>query len=75
MEHGLLFPTLQGRPIAPSSLYRHRNKVCQRLGLNPIRLHDFRKIYSTRLTAQLIAEGNFTPKNLMFSNGAQRPSG
>ena len=73
LEHGLLFPTLQGRPIAPSSLYRHRNKLCQRLGLNPIRLHDLRKIYSTRLTAQLIEEGNFTPKNLMLAMGHNDP--
>ena len=47
--------------------------MCQRLGLNPIRLHDFRKIYSTRLTAQLIAEGNFTPKNLMLAMGHNDP--
>ena len=73
LEHGLLFPTLQGRPISPSSLYRHRNKLCQRLGLNPIRLHDLRKIYSTRLTAQLIEEGNFTPKNLMLALGHNDP--
>lgn len=51
-EHGLIFPSNVGTPLAPSNFNRAFTALCKRAGVRKIRIHDMRHTTATLLGEQ-----------------------
>lgn len=72
-DHGLLFPSYNGRHLDPHNLYRSRDEIISKLSLPYSTLHQMRKVYTTYITKRLLQQGNYSPKIVMKLLGHNRP--
>ncbi len=75
---GLLFPSFNGTPLQPRSLYRARDELLKSLAergheLPKATLHELRGVYATYLTRKLAREGRYNPKIVQRTLGHSHP--
>jgi integrase len=58
----LMFPTANGTPLTPRTLYRALDTLCDDLGLPHTTLHSLRKAYTSYTTRELVKAGTYSPK-------------
>lgn len=61
-SNNLMIPNSHGNPVWYDKMAKHKDKAIEALGLPPCHNHHLRKIYTTHLTRQLLANGSYSPK-------------
>lgn len=69
----LLFPSYNGRPMEPRSLYRAKDRIIAKLKLPASTLHELRAVYATYVTRELVRQGKYSPKLVMRLLGQSHP--
>lgn len=70
----LLFPSYNGRPLAPGNLDRAKKRLIEALGLPPATLHEMRGIHAAYVTRELVRQGRYSPKLVMQLLGQSHPN-
>lgn len=74
VKNDLMFPSYNGRPLDPGSLYRARDQLLKELDLPHVTLHELRSVYATYLTRELVQRGTYSPKLVMQLLGHSHPN-